>query len=51
MSDASAARARLIEIVRPRSFSIGGDIKLVSGRSSSFYFNMKPACCIPRART
>ena len=29
MSDASAARARLIEIDMPRSFSIGGDIKLV----------------------
>jgi orotate phosphoribosyltransferase len=49
MSDASAARARLIEIVRPRSFSIGGDIKLVSGRSSSFYFNMKPSMLHPES--
>ena len=49
MSDASAARARLIEIVRPRSFSTGGDIKLVSGRSSSFYFNMKPTMLHPES--
>ncbi len=39
---ANPARLRLIEIVRERSFSSGGDIKLVSGRTSSFYFNMKP---------
>jgi orotate phosphoribosyltransferase len=39
---ASPARLRLIEIVRARSFSSGGEIKLVSGRTSSFYFNMKP---------
>lgn len=49
MSDTSAARARLIEIVRPRSFSTGGDIKLVSGRSSSFYFNMKPSMLYPES--
>jgi orotate phosphoribosyltransferase len=49
MSDASAARARLIEIVRPRSFSTGGDIKLVSGRSSNFYFNMKPSMLHPES--
>ena len=49
MSDASAARARLIEIVRPRSFSTGGDIKLVSGRSSSFYFDMKPSMLHPES--
>lgn len=49
MPDVSAARARLIEIVRPRSFSTGGDIKLVSGRSSSFYFNMKPSMLFPES--
>lgn len=38
----SPARLRLIEIVRERSFSSGGETKLVSGRTSSFYFNMKP---------
>ena len=39
---ANPARLRLIEIVRERSFSSGGDIKLASGRTSNFYFNMKP---------
>jgi orotate phosphoribosyltransferase len=39
---ASPARLRLIEVVRQRSFSSGGETKLVSGRTSSFYFNMKP---------
>jgi orotate phosphoribosyltransferase len=42
MAAANPARLRLIEIVRERSFSSGGEIKLVSGRTSSFYFNMKP---------
>jgi orotate phosphoribosyltransferase len=42
MGAPASARARLIEIVRARSFSAGAEIKLVSGRSSSFYFNMKP---------
>jgi len=43
----SAAKARLIEIVKERSFSAGGETKLVSGRSSSFYFNMKPSMLHP----
>lgn len=42
MSKASAERNRLIEIVKARSFSTGGEVKLASGRSSNFYFNMKP---------
>ena len=37
-----ADRARLIEIVRQRSFSTGAEMKLASGRTSNFYFNMKP---------
>src|SRR5215470_1797885 len=37
------ARLRLIEVVRERSFSSGGETKLVSGRTSNFYFNMKPS--------
>ncbi len=49
MADANAAKARLIEIVRQRSFSTGGEIKLVSGRSSSFYFNMKPSMLHPES--
>jgi orotate phosphoribosyltransferase len=47
MADTEAARRRLIEIVGRRSFSTGSDIKLVSGRSSSFYFNMKPTMLDP----
>jgi orotate phosphoribosyltransferase len=42
MSTHDANRKRLIEIVRARSFSAGSETKLVSGRSSNFYFNMKP---------
>jgi orotate phosphoribosyltransferase len=44
---ANTARARLIEIVRERSFSSGGETKLVSGRSTSFYFDMKPSMLHP----
>ena len=43
MPAASSARSRLIEIVRVRSFSTGAETKLVSGRSTNFYFNMKPS--------
>jgi orotate phosphoribosyltransferase len=42
MATFDANRKRLIEIVRARSFSTGAEMKLVSGRSSNFYFNMKP---------
>jgi orotate phosphoribosyltransferase len=42
MTDVAQARGRLIEIIKRRSFSTGGEVKLVSGRSSNFYFNMKP---------
>jgi hypothetical protein len=34
MANTDAARSRLIEIVKRRSFTTGADIKLVSGRSS-----------------
>ena len=47
MAQANVARDRLIEIVKQRSFSKGEEIKLVSGRSSSFYFNMKPSMLDP----
>jgi orotate phosphoribosyltransferase len=46
-STQKSARDRLIAIVRERSFSRGGEIKLASGRSSSFYFNMKPTMLHP----
>ena len=39
---AAADRARLIEIIKARSFQAGGEVKLASGRTSTFYFNMKP---------
>jgi orotate phosphoribosyltransferase len=42
-----AKRRRLIEIVKARSFLRGGERKLVSGRSSSFYFDMKPTMLNP----
>ncbi|MFN3746074.1 MAG: orotate phosphoribosyltransferase [Hyphomicrobiaceae bacterium] len=42
-----ADRARLVEIIKARSFTTGREIKLASGRSSSFYFNMKPTMLDP----
>ncbi len=47
MTSTDTARARLIAIVKRRSFSTGAEIKLVSGRSSSFYFDMKPTMLDP----
>ncbi|MEN2495343.1 MAG: Orotate phosphoribosyltransferase [Hyphomicrobiaceae bacterium hypho_1] len=41
------ARERLIEIIKFRSFQSGSKIKLASGRSSKFYFNMKPTMLDP----
>jgi orotate phosphoribosyltransferase len=38
----AAARTRLIEIVKARSFQEGPEMKLASGKTSTFYFNMKP---------
>lgn len=40
-------RQKLIEIVKSRSFQSGVDVKLASGRPSSFYFNMKPTVLDP----
>jgi orotate phosphoribosyltransferase len=37
----STSRARLKDIIRARSFG-RGEIKLASGRTSNFYFNLKP---------
>ena len=42
----AAARARLKDIIRDRSFG-RGEITLVSGRKSDFYFNMKPTMLDP----
>ncbi len=40
-------RDRLIGLVTKHSLLRGGQIQLVSGASSSFYFNMKPTCFDP----
>lgn len=40
--DTTAKRARLIEIVKARSFQEGPEMRLASGKLSTFYFNMKP---------
>ena len=42
----SAARARLAEIIRTRSFG-RGEVTLASGRKSDFYFNLKPTMLNP----
>ncbi len=42
----SAARARLADIIRKRSFG-RGEITLASGRKSDFYFNLKPTMLDP----
>ena len=39
---AGNARRRLIEIIKTRSFQSGREVKLASGRTSTYYFNMKP---------
>ena len=41
-ADRTAARLRLIEIVRRKSFRSGEVFKLASGKTSTLYFNMKP---------
>ena len=43
----TADRARLIEIIRQRSYGTGVEIKLASGRISNFYFNLKPTMLHP----
>jgi orotate phosphoribosyltransferase len=40
-------RTRLVEIIKARSFSTGAEMKLASGRTSNFYFNMKPTMLHP----
>ncbi len=41
-ADRAARRARLIELIKLRSFQEGPEFKLASGKTSTFYFNMKP---------
>jgi orotate phosphoribosyltransferase len=48
MSESGAGqRTRLIEIVRRRSYGTGVEIRLSSGRTSNFYFDMKPTMLDP----
>lgn len=47
ITDVATKRARLIEIIRERSYGTGVTIKLASGRTSDFYFNMKPTMLHP----
>ncbi|KAB2912835.1 MAG: orotate phosphoribosyltransferase [Hyphomicrobiaceae bacterium] len=47
MATANPAKTRLIEIIKARSFSTGAEMKLASGRTSNFYFNMKPTMLDP----
>src|SRR5437588_9723506 len=42
----SASRARLVEIIRKRSF-FRGEITLASGNKSDFYFDLKPTMLDP----
>lgn len=41
-NSAAPKRDRLIEIIKSRSFQEGPKMKLASGKTSTFYFNMKP---------
>ncbi len=41
-ADRAARRARRIELIKLRSFQEGPEFKLASGKTSTFYFNMKP---------
>ena len=47
MDTTAADRARLIEIIRRRSYGTGVEIRLASGRMSDFYFNLKPTMLDP----
>lgn len=44
---AADKRARLVDIVKQRSFQEGPEMKLASGKTSTFYFNMKPTMLDP----
>jgi orotate phosphoribosyltransferase len=42
MTGPGSDRSRLAAIIRARSFQSGVEVKLASGRTSTFYFNLKP---------
>ena len=41
-TDTAVERDQLVSLIRDRSLQTGAEMKLASGRTSSFYFNMKP---------
>ncbi|MGI9403639.1 MAG: orotate phosphoribosyltransferase, partial [Hyphomicrobium sp.] len=41
-TDAAGGRDRLVDIIKTRSFQSGKEVTLASGRTSTYYFNMKP---------
>jgi orotate phosphoribosyltransferase len=45
--DKARDRTRLIEIIKERSFQSGTEMKLASGRTSTYYFNMKATMLHP----
>ncbi|MDX2308174.1 MAG: orotate phosphoribosyltransferase [Hyphomicrobium sp.] len=47
LGDQAEGKRRLIEIVKARSFQEGPEIRLASGKTSTFYFNMKPTMLDP----
>jgi orotate phosphoribosyltransferase len=47
MAHAGPARQRLVEIVRSRSLRTGAAITLASGKTSTFYINLKPTMLDP----
>jgi orotate phosphoribosyltransferase len=46
--DTNALRNDLIALIKQRSFQVGQQVKLASGRASTFYFNMKPTMLDPK---
>jgi orotate phosphoribosyltransferase len=44
----SASKAALVALIKERSFQSGSEMKLASGRTSTFYFNMKPTMLNPQ---
>lgn len=43
----TAMKDALVALIKQRSFQSGGEVKLASGRTSMFYFNMKPTMLNP----
>ncbi|MCB1506922.1 MAG: orotate phosphoribosyltransferase [Hyphomicrobiaceae bacterium] len=48
ITTADEAKAALVALIKERSFQSGAEMKLASGRTSTFYFNMKPTMLHPQ---